>query len=243
MPVNYTDVRGFVDAADPKNYVITPVEGTIGDDGLPARPVFVTRVDRAAEAESNGRAVDLWLDRRMSPFPAEYVASCTKSVAVGVPLSSTIATFYGLVWAPPLPANATTPATDFANSGSAEIPGSSQILGVFPTTNQGDYATDQGLVSYKKRIIRRLTTRRGRFAHLPNYGVGLLDEIKRLAKPSTRQSLAAQAEAQIREEPETEQVQVTITQSATNPGLFFFLVQARTRVFGQVSLDIPVTTT
>lgn len=239
MPVNYTNVRGFVDAADPKNYAITPVNGTIGDDGLPARTVFIARVEQAIGA---GNAVDLWLDRRLSPFPAEYTVRCTKSVSIGAPLSDLFAQFYGVVWAPLLPTNATTPATDFANAGSAEIPGSSQILGVYPTTNQGDYATDQGLVSYKKRIIRRLTTRRGRFAHLPNYGVGLLDEIKRLAKASTRQALAAQAEVQIKEEPETEQVQVTITQDATNPGLFFFRVRARTRVFGQVNLDIPATT-
>ena len=241
----YTDVRGLVDAADPDNYVIEPVEDTIGEDGLPPRPVFPVLVEQVKRPDVNGKAIDVWLDRRLSPYPAQYRVRGVRSVAAnGAALSSLIAVFHGVTWAPPTPENATTPATDIANPGyeSASIPGSTQILGVYPTTSQGDYATDQGLVSYKKRIFRRLTTRRGRFAHLPNYGVGLLDQIKRLAKPSIKQTIAAQAEAQIREEPETLDVRVTITSDANTPGLFRFRVQARTGVYGTVNLDIPVST-
>lgn len=241
----YTDVRGLVDAADPENYAIEPVEGTIGEDGLPARPVFPVLVEQTTDPFVNGRSIDVWLDRRLSPYPAQYRAFARRSVAAnGVPLLNESAFFFGVNWQPPTPANAIAPATDFANPGyeSSAIPGSTQILGVYPTTSQGDYATDRDLVSYKKRIIRRITTRRGRFAHLPNYGVGLLDQIKQLAKPSVRQTIAAEAEAQIREEPETINVQVTITAHSTASGLFFFRVKARTKVFGDVNLDIPLET-
>lgn len=241
----YTDVRGLVDAADPKNYAIEPVENTFGEDGLPARPVFPILVEQTKSPLVNGRSIDVWLDRRLSPYPAQYRASALRSVAAnGVPLLGQFAVFFGVNWESATPANAIAPATDFANPGyeSSAIPGSTQILGVYPTTSQGDYATDRDLVSYKKRIIRRITTRRGRFAHLPNYGVGLLDQIKQLAKPSVRQTIAAEAEAQIREEPETINVQVTITAHATASGLFYFRVKARTKVFGDVNLDIPLKT-
>jgi hypothetical protein len=241
----FTDVRGLVDAADPKNYLFTPVDGTIGEDGLPPRAVSPMLVEQPRVPSVNGRAVDVWLDRRMSPYPAQYRAQCLRSIASnGAPLSTTPAIFFGVTWAPSTPEQATTPATDFANVGyeAATIPGSAQIIGVYPTTSQGDYATDQGIVSYKKRIFRRLTTRRGRFAHLPNYGVGVLDEIKRLARPATKQALAAQAEAQIKEEPETQQVQVTILADPRVPGLFRFRVKVRTSVFGVVNLDIPIET-
>lgn len=243
LPVNYTDVRGLVDAADPKNFVITPVEGSIGEDGLPARPVSPVLIEQTRKPFINGRGLDIWLDRRMSPYPALYEIHCIKSIATGgMPLdSSSVFDFFGVAWAPALPTSTTTTAADIANPGySQAIPNASQILGVYPVTDQGDYATDQGIVSFKKRIVRRLTTRRGAFAHLPGYGVGLLDEVKRLALPATRQKLAADAEGQIRQEPEALDVEVTITGSATNPGLFFFRVRVRTAVFGSVGLDIPV---
>lgn len=241
-PLRYTDVRGRIDAADPRNYAIDAVVDSVGADGLSPRPVTPILIKLAAVANAGGRVIDVWLDRRLSPYPAMYEARCLRTVAANcAALGTSTALFPGLVWAPPVAANETTPATDLANPGyeSAAIPGSSQILGVYPVTAQGDYGTDQGLVSYKKRIVRRLTTRRGAFAHLPNYGVGLLDEVKRLALPSTRQKIAADAEGQIRQEPETLAVEVRITTGA-RPGVFFFRVRARTRVFGPVSLDIPV---
>lgn len=244
MPVLFTDVRGLVDAADPKNYRFEGDETTLGADGLRPRPVLPILVELSDVPGAGGTMLDVWLDRRLSPYPASYRAFCVATVAAnGAPLlPDSYAVFPGLVWAPPVPASETTTATDLANPGYevAAIPGSTQILGVYPVTAQGDYGTDQGVASYKKRIVRRLTTRRGAFAHLPNYGVGLLDEVKRLARPATRQKIAAEAEGQIRQEPETLDVAVTITASTTHPGLFFFRVRAQTRVFGTVSLDIPV---
>lgn len=244
-PVLYTDVRGRIDAADPKNYAFDPVPTTIGDDGLPPRAVFPVLVELSAVPGANGRAIDVWLDRRMSPYPALYEARCVRTVAANcAALGNATALFPGATWAPPTPASEAVTATDIANPGfeTEPIPGMSQILGVYPVTAEGDYATDKGIASYKKRIVRRLTTRRGAFAHLPSYGVGVLDEIKKLARQSTRQKLAADAEAQIREEPETIAVEVEITENAQNPGLFIFRVRARTRAFGPVALDIPLVT-
>lgn len=243
LPLRFTNVRGLIDAADPKNYLFEGDETTLGEDGLPPRHVLPILVELSDVVGSGGRAVDVWLDRRLSPYPAMYWASCIRTLAAnGALLDDAFAAFAGLTWAPSVLAGATTPATDIANPGyeSAAIPGASQILGVYPTTTTGDYGTDQGIASYKKRIVRRITTRRGAFAHLSGYGVGLLDEVKRLALPATRQRMAAEAEAQIKQEPETLDVAITITASSTHPGLFFFRVKARTSVFGTVSLDIPV---
>jgi hypothetical protein len=104
-----------------------------------------------------------------------------------------------------------------------------QNLGVFPVSD-GDYAIDSGLQSYKKRCFRRLYTAVGGFLHLgPTYGVGIPQQGKKLARPSTINGIAASAEAQIGQEPETRACTVTGVADPTNDGLVTFTVVAVTK--------------
>lgn len=43
-------------------------------------------------------------------------------------------------------------------------------LGTYQVTSEGDYKLDGGTPNLKKRIIRRMTTIKGSFFHLPDYG-------------------------------------------------------------------------
>lgn len=99
-----------------------------------------------------------------------------------------------------------------------------QTLGTFRVDGSGDIANDVGLASYQKRCIRRLTTRRGRFAHLPNYGTDVAGSIKTLNRPGTREALALQAEDQLRQEPETVSARVNVVIDPQHPELAYFRV-------------------
>jgi len=128
---------------------------------------------------------------------------------------------------------------DIANP---QLPGvgiTADQLGHFATDDTGDYGIDQGLASYKKRVFRRLMSKKGSFRHLPGYGVGIPSQVKRLARANLTDSIAADAEDQIRQEPETQSVSVTLTQSDDNPGLFFYRVRAKTSL-GDANFDVPL---
>ena len=198
------------DGALPDRYSVVPVDGTLGRDGLPPRPVSPFQIDRAAVELSLGRFVDVTVDRRLSPYPARYLVSVHRRVAFdGMPLdpARTSAEADGLRRA--LPVNLATRSigrTDLA--GTIEPASGAPYV---PADASGDVATDQGLASYRKRVLRRLLTRRGAFAHLPGYGVGTAAQVKKLATPSVRARLVADAEEQIRREPETQNVRATLT--------------------------------
>jgi hypothetical protein len=112
----------------------------------------------------------------------------------------------------------------------------SSVLGTYQPDGTGDYANDAGLTGYVKRVTRRLMTRKGAFAHLPKYGVGLPDDVKRLQRPGFREAVAADAEDQIMQEPETLSVSVRVTQVGSKT---LFQVRAQTKL-GPSSFDVAV---
>lgn len=243
----FTGVLDPQDAANPERYSVTVVDG-IGLDGEAVRPVSPVLVEQAAVPGAAGAVLDLWVDRAFSHWPCRYRVSCTNLVASGggllEPGSSLIfdAVQRGM---PPRLADQAAATRDIANPQVRSalfdpLPTAAEagdlILGTFPVDGLGDYATDEGLVSYRKRVIRRLVTRRGAFPHLPNYGVGIPQAAKQLARPGSRESLAAEAEAQIRQEPETVEVRVAVVADGATTR---FVVRART-TFGDANLSVPV---
>jgi hypothetical protein len=100
-------------------------------------------------------------------------------------------------------------------------------------------ATNQGLASLRKRVLRRLLTRRGAFPHLPGYGVGTAAEIKRLATPSVRARIVAEAEAQIRREPEVEEARASLDPIPGHPGAWRLSVRVRAQA-GSLSVEAPL---
>lgn len=248
------------DASTASHYSVTVVEGSQGNDGNPTQPVTVifAQPSQVVGAEN---AIDLLLDRPMSPFPSLYVVTATGLYSTsntggpGVIQDPDPAdyTFFGVYreLQPQVP-DVVAPSADFANPQSLDalvgatpvvplsLSASTQLLGTY-VVDQGDYATDQGLVSYKKRVLRRGVTVPGGFAFLPrSYGVGIPSYGKQLQRGSIRAKLAAAWQAQILEEPETATATVTATQDPVNPGLVYFSVQAQTKNNQRVSFRMPV---
>ena len=236
------------DAADITSYTIAPVEGTRDRLDNPTRPVAIVHTESVDEF-----TVDLILDRPMSSyFASRYMLGVSGLVsAVGdIPFEDQEFTILGQFKAVPrlLPERAVNnrdianPQTLSAIYDPLPIDGqpTDSILGRYQADSLGDVALDEGIVSYKKRVFRRLTTKKGSFAHLPDYGVLYLDQVKKLNLPGVRDSMASDAEDQIREEPETQSVSVRIRIDPASPEITFFEIRAMTRAGANVSLSVPV---
>lgn len=246
----YTQLLDPNDASDARRYLMEPVAGTEGRDGEPTRPVGVIVVELVDGFD--GTVLDIIIDRPMSPEPGKYNLTISGLVSdVGeVPLDDTIvevtALFKGIV--PLIPefiinnrdiANPQTRQGIFDPLPVTEGQELDPILGTFPEDSQGDVAFDEGLAGFKKRVMRRLTTRRGKFAHLPNYGVSTLTSLKQLARPGIRETLADEAEQQILQEPETQSVSVELV-IGDRPEVTVYRVRVRTN-FGQMpDMDVPL---
>lgn len=252
VPPRYTQLLNPNDASDSRRYAITPITGTIGRDGLPTRPVSVIVVEQSEGYD--GEVLDLILDRPMSPEPSRYqivISDLVTAVDQTPMVSSAILEFVGLFKQvlPPIPellinnrdiANPQSLTQIFDPLPVAEGDDLNALLGTFREDSQGDLAFDEGLAGYRKRVMRRLTTRKGRFAHLPNYGVSLITSVKQLSRAGVRESLAQDAEQQIRSEPETIAVSVQVVVDQSHPDIARYQVRARTN-FGELpSFVVPL---
>lgn len=170
--------------------------------------VFIPRVIWA-ERESSTTVI-LYLDALLEgPGHAYRVIASEQLVGTSRPQSSRSAMFrtFGEAKAPR--PNATKKSFDLANV----APG---VLGV---DADGDYTNDAAFATRKKRVIRRLTTSKGAFAHLPDYGLRL--PIKRLYTVGDLRALQADALEQVREEGILD-AQVAI--STPTPGVVLLVV-------------------
>ncbi len=248
LPVNWTGLLDPDDASRPDKWTVTADVTTTGMSGDVARSVGVAAVVPTPD-DPTGYFVDVVLDRPMTPYPAAYVLSWTGIATTDLSSSSTgSATLTGAyrVLSPPQ-VNVTKPSRDFANPQSLKDAQDSNLpnpedplaLGTFTVATDGDYAFDEGLASLRKRIIRRLCSRKGAFAHLPNYGAGIPDEAKRLGIAAVLSRLAANAQAQVASEPDVAQARVISLLDQNNPGLVFFRVVVQPRVGKPVQFDVP----
>jgi hypothetical protein len=242
--VYFSGLLDTPDASNPALYTVTANTSTTGYDGNSARPVnaIVAALSTSADIPPGtqyGAAIDVTLDRPMSPYPATYTIAVQGiyQYDLSQELTPSSITLYGVYRTLVRPsADLPTPTRDIANpsslSGTVGLANAQNpaILGVFSIDSSGDYANDQGLASYKKRIYRRLVTRPGGFLHLGNgYGVGVPQQAKKLARSATIQQLASSAERQIALEPETQQCQVTVAPDQVQPWLARFTILAKVK--------------
>ncbi len=110
---------------------------------------------------------------------------------------------------------ATFPRVDIANPQTEKDTPQGATLGTFAVTDTGDLDNDHGRTYLRKRIFRRLSTMRGAFFHLTNYG--LKPPTKKLFTPTTIRRLKVDLELQIRQEPGV--VGVTATVTEITPGV------------------------
>jgi len=248
-PVYWTGWLDPFDGSRSELYSVGAVTGTVGIDGKPVRDVAViTAVPSNPTPGAPVNEVDVIVDRPFSPFGTRYIVNASLNLVSvnGTPLDITRTglEFDGLQrgLAPATP-DLQPSGGDIANPQSFSalldpLPTTDDdsLLGTFPVDDQGDYARDEGLTSLKKRIIRRLTTRKNAFAHLPGYGVDMPANVKRLALPGLREALAADAEEQVRQEPEVIDARVTLTNEGE---VTRYRVKARTNVGNGLDFSFP----
>jgi len=258
VPVYFSGILDPKDAAHPSKWSISPVAGTVGLDGNPVRPLLVSEVfipgpADGVETEDLGRFVDVVCDRAMTPFPALYDVAATDIWARDLLTNiAMVEVQVPAVFKRIEPPQIATPSLtrDFANSqtltgarSSLPDPTNPLVLGTIQVDDTGDYAFDEGIVNLRKRVIRRLVTKKNAFAHLPGYGVGIPEQGKRLAISSVVQDLAAEAEAQIALEPDVSKVKVRPIVDPNTPGLVRFQVFVRPRSGPPQRFDVPFSST
>lgn len=248
--VRFTGILDPNDASNPLRYQITTVLRT-RVDGADPRPVRPVKAEVAAAAGALGSQIDVTVDRRFTSFPALYSVCVNQlqSVSGGLLVpTATEAPFDGLLaWRPPSRRDLAVPVRDIANPQTREalfdplpITDDELALGTIPTDENGDYAFDEGITNFKKRIFRRLTTSKGSFGGLPNYGVGVPGQLKKLGRRSVREDLASEAEAQILEEPESEAVSVRIIPDDVNPGVFRMQIKVKATTLSSDPIQMTV---
>lgn len=236
------------DGSSTARYRVDVVAGTVGLDEFPVRPVRVV----AVALGDLPNEVDLTVDRPFSPWPCKYQVLVNDLVsAVGEPLSvcPMSRTFVAHQWLilPPqqdtavLSRDIANPSTELATLDNP-LPqaGDEAILGTVPLDQSGDYAFDEGITNLKKRILRRLIVAKGRFAHLPNYGIGLPGDLKQLMRPAVRAELESSATTQISQEPDIEKVRVQMLVNPNRPNLARFFVLVRTTKGLAFRFDVPI---
>lgn len=251
--VSFTNLLGTDDASRVELWSITPVAGTVGLSGDPTRLVRVVQVTLSGEDDGvaiadRGRFLNLVLDRPMTPYPGEYVVSWFDVFSSDLGSSSSgtanISSLYRLLEPPQL--EVARPSKDFANpqtigaaTTSLPQPNAAFTLGTFGVDDTGDYALDEGVVNLKKRIIRRLVTRKGAFAHLPNYGVGIPEQAKKLGQAIVISKLKAEAEVQIAQEPDVLQSRVIVVINSETPNLVRFRVAVKSKAGKPIAFEVP----
>lgn len=241
---NYLDLG---DASDPRLFSVAPVSGGVGLDGQAIQGVSPMQVI-AGDASNQLR---VWFDRAMSHYPCRYVITIANTVkasngdALDPGFSSFTFNANRWLFVPPsLEAHAR---RDIANPQSfSGLQGTLALqanLGTYVVDASGDYSYDEGLQSLKKRIYRRLVTKYNGFAHLPGYGVGLPFVLKKLGTASERARIVAEAEKQIRTEPDVLKCRVRFNQVPGAPGLFRMTILVRTRAGNDARFDFDTATT
>jgi len=265
IQVVFTEAIYFSSLLDPPDgsnaalYTLTPVVGTTGMDGTACRPCSVVSVALATPQTdlplnvAFGSVVDLTLDRPMTPYPANYTITCVgifssdQSTEITTSNSATIPATFKQLLSPSV--DLPTPTRDFANPQSlagaqgTPNPFNPGQLGVFVTDDQHDYAVDAGLVSFRKRLYRRLVTNPGGFLHLgQTYGVGIPSQGKKLATAAVQQALAAQVQVQIAQEPEVLACGCTVVSDPNNPGLVRFNIRVKLKNGKTFAYSAPFST-
>ena len=244
QPVYMSELLDPHDAANPEYFTVVADSSTTGLDGLPARPVAPAHVVASGGA---GAVLDLVIDRPLSPYPAVYlVAAHNLLTAGGAPqdLARSSATFFGVqqgkshVGPRPLGRDFANPSGLDAMIRAGAAPDPAQ-LGAFAVDATGDYGVDAGVASLKKRLYRRLLTKRGSFAHAPGYGVSVVDQVKRLATPAARSRLRSEAEEQAKQEPEVLGARATLERLPGAANGWLLTLRVRTRA-GLETLPFPL---
>ena len=129
-----------------------------------------------------------------------------------------------------------------------QVPNAIEYGGTLSITSGGDYAGETGPAFVKKMIYRRLlatpsnlsATGVGDYYHLPNYGAGLLAQVKMPLTPPTLVTMKKLVESQVLKEPEVDSVKASLSFDASK-GILTIALVAKLRLSGQtVNMVLPI---
>ena len=236
------------DALDDRRWTVTEVVGTTGIDGKAVRAV---RVVQAQLVVGSTESIDVIVDRPFSPWPCQYVVVANgikgktsglllDPAAVGCTFDGLLRTVENAVKDSAIRGrDIASPQTPSATLDPLPNPATA-VLGGFNTNDAGDYAMDEGLTGYKKRIFRRIYCRKRKFVFMPpDWGLGIQDELKKLNTPARREAMRADMQAQVMQEPETADCSVTAWTSPTVPGLVWYRLKAKTKDGRTLDINMP----
>jgi hypothetical protein len=227
------------DALNPANFIFS-IDAGIATSPV-ATGVLPTLVVGPARGVGNGsalgvsdeRGVDVGVDRALIVGITYHVTAQSIQSAFGGSLgAANNAAFPGVVPLQVVPTRATgSPSTnvDLFNR---------QFVGSWQVDDSGDIATQNAQDGYRKRILRRLTTFQNAYSFLKGYGLPI--KLKEVSSLRQIAALKADAEKQIRQEPETDDVQVTTSLVAYPQGLLTIAVKARTKQGAFVEAGLKV---
>lgn len=240
-------VGSIADATVADHYAVAAISGT-GIDGKPIRPVLVIA---AMLVPGSPTAIDVVVDRPFSPWPCEYrvAANSLRGSVSGLPLTvgATSWAFKGLLRTVESQSrdlavknrDVSNPQNMAATLDPLPDP-IGAVLGSYNTDTAGDYAFDEGVTSYRKRIFRRIYCRKGKFVFLPTtWGLGIQDELKRLNTAAKRESIRLDLEKQILSEPETAECSVTTLLSRSNGAIVRYHIRSKMRDGRGVDMTVP----
>lgn len=251
-------INDFYDASivGDNYWTIQETSSQVGIDGFTNHKVKIVQIDYAPYDElgdDHKRFLDLYTDRTLAAFPCTYTLThnndhpiCNLDRTHGtetVTIPSIV--LYGLKAAiEPTKIDQGIGGKDIAFLHRSLDPKStyepSLALSSFDVF-EGDYAIDSGLTNLKKRIIRRMITSPGTFAHMPTYGVGIPNYIKRLNRSDVISKLETDIKLQIEQEPDIVQSSVKIVN--VKPELCRVDIRIKTSDGKNYSLSTPFSTT
>lgn len=111
--------------------------------------------------------------------------------------------------------------------------------GVWQYDEAGEFVLDDAVSSLRKRVLRRITTTLGSYAHLPRYGVPPL--VGKLARGTDLQAMAVLVQEQILEEPDVRDASVLASVEATpQGGIVRLAIRVQHRALGEISFLVQV---
>lgn len=255
--VYFSTILDRYDAWNPIHYSIASVVGTLDANNEPTHEVSVIAVERPNELSSPpvlheevGFYIDLVVDRPFSSHPAQYMVTANQLANEdrSLTLTSETASFesvYRELTPPTLEAAAEVrdiamPQTFKALNEAS--PDELTLIGSYVVDDTGDYSFDTGNTGRKKRVFRRTFTKKGGFAHLPGYGLGIMTYGKKLGTLARIGTLQKEAELQIIREPDIQKIIVAADIDDRRPNLLrlSFAIKPRGQRSEKFTTEIPI---
>jgi len=212
VPPLSDDPYAFNSATNVKNWTLTPVDPTVtstipgspgylpsGSTSSPTRSPIIARIE---VDENDPRQLSIFTDSRLEAEVAYDLEMQPSVIGLDCEVQSgpTAFRFIGVRAGPPR--RSRYEQRDKYRDWSYEFfpDNDERVPGTWNIDDSGDISIQNADESLRKRILRRISSERGSFVHIPGYGTAL--KVKELARAGRVQEMANQVAEQVRSEPD-----------------------------------------